>query len=139
MKGTAVYTPTGERIKVGVPCKGPLGQREGYHHTEFGIVHDSLLRFDKIERTELREQFFAEAKTDPWTHMISTLAAQAWADGYEKALKDNGLDEARLRRTHRERVNAALEEMTSEKNKAQAETIMALSSLGKITDERRIQ
>lgn len=37
-----VYKPTGEEINVGLPCKGPLG--DGYHHSEIGRVHDSLLR-----------------------------------------------------------------------------------------------
>lgn len=39
---TWIYKPTGERIAVGAPCKGPLGR--GYFHTSLGRVHGSLLK-----------------------------------------------------------------------------------------------
>lgn len=85
-----------------------------------------------MEKTELREQFFAEAKTDPYTHAVTHHMANAWAEGYEQALRDNGLDEARLRESHSDRVNRALEWMTDARQKAQAQAIIAFAELGKL-------
>jgi hypothetical protein len=82
-----------------------------------------------MEKTEFREAFFAEAKTDPYTHMVTHHVASAWADGYEQALRDHGLDEARQQQTHNERFEMALEWLTDAKRKSQAQAIMALATL----------
>src|SRR5438045_1856692 len=85
-----------------------------------------------MERTELREHFFAAAKTDPFTHTVTHHMANVWAMGYEQALRDNGLTEQRLRKSHSDRVNMALEWLTDARQKAQAEAIVAFAELGKL-------
>jgi hypothetical protein len=85
-----------------------------------------------MERTELREAFFAETKIDPYAHMIAHMVSDAWAYGYEEALRDHGLTEEGLRERHSDRVDRAVEWMTGEKRKAEAEMIIAMASLGKI-------
>lgn len=85
-----------------------------------------------VEKTELREEFFAEANADPYTHAITHHMANAWAMGYEQALRDHGLNEARLRKSHSERIQMAIEWMTDERQKAQAQALIAFASLGKL-------
>jgi len=85
-----------------------------------------------MERTELREQFFAEAKDDPWTHAFLYRMAESWAMGYEEALRDHGLTDARLRKSHSDRVKMALEWMTDSRQKAQAEAAIAFANLAKL-------
>lgn len=85
-----------------------------------------------MERTELREAFFAEAKTDPYAHQIIHIAANSWAEGYEQALRDHGLDDARLRRPFSDRVDDALEFLTDRNRTAQAQALIAFASLGKL-------
>lgn len=85
-----------------------------------------------MEKTELRDQFFAEAKTDPYTKAVTHMMADAWAMGYEQALRDHELHEARHRETHSDRFNRALEWMTDARQKAQAEMVVAMGSLGKL-------
>jgi hypothetical protein len=58
--------------------------------------------------------------------------ADAWAMGYEQALRDHDLTEQRLRKTHGERVEMALEWMTDSRQKAQAQMLIALGGLGKL-------
>jgi hypothetical protein len=83
-----------------------------------------------MERTELREQFFAETQRDPYTRMILHYVANAWADGYEQALRDNGLTEQKLRKSHTERVNDAVEHLTEQSKQAQAQAIIAMAAVG---------
>jgi hypothetical protein len=85
-----------------------------------------------MEKTELREQFFAAARSDPYVHAVMNHAANAWAEGYEQALRDNGLTEQRLRESHHDRVNRALDWMTDARNKAQAQAIIAFAEIGKL-------
>jgi hypothetical protein len=84
-----------------------------------------------MERTELREEFFAEVKNDPYTHAVTHHTATAWAMGYEQALLDNGLHEQRGRQTHSDRIDMALEWLTDARRKSQAQAIIALAYLGK--------
>lgn len=88
-----------------------------------------------MERTEAGEQFFPEAKTDPYVYAVMHHVADAWAMGYEQALRDNGLTEQRLRETHSDRFNRALEWMTHARQKAQAQAIIAFAELGKLMSE----
>lgn len=37
---------------------------------------------------EFRREFFREVQTDPVTSMIVKMHVDAWADGYEQALRD---------------------------------------------------
>jgi hypothetical protein len=84
-----------------------------------------------MEKTELREQFFAEAKTDPFTHMLTHHMANAWAMGYEEALRDHGLTEERLRYSHSDRVEKAIEWITESNKKAQAKVLIAFAEIAK--------
>jgi hypothetical protein len=83
-----------------------------------------------MERTELREAFFAETRTDPWAHMTAHLYAHAWAEGYEQALRDNGLDEQRRRKSFGERVSDAYAHMTDRRREAEARLVIAMAGLG---------
>jgi len=84
-----------------------------------------------MKHTELREQFRAAVKLDPWMHALTHHTANAWAMGYEQALVDNGLDEERLTKRHSDRVEMALEWMTDDRRKAQAQALIALAALAK--------
>lgn len=83
-----------------------------------------------MDRTELREQFFAEAKADPYTHMLLEQAARAWVYGYEQALRDAGLTEMRLRKSYDERHREALAWLTDARRDSEAKTIIAMAALG---------
>lgn len=96
-----------------------------------------------MERTELREQFFAEALRNPYMQMVEHLYAQAWADGYREALREAAeeLDEVgtygsvvveRLRHRHTlaELEQKGIARATEEGRKAEAEKIVALGQIG---------
>lgn len=93
-----------------------------------------------MERTELREAFFAETHRDPYTHMVAKLYADAWADGYEQALRDAAqqvdaeaakqLTDMRLRKTHLDRRNDAIEKATDTRAQAEAQMIVAMAAVG---------
>ena len=91
-----------------------------------------------MERTELREAFFAEAKTDPWVHQVAHLAATMWAEGYEQAFRDHGLDEARQRKPFSDRVDDALEFLTDRNREAQAQALISFASLGKLIGDAKV-
>jgi hypothetical protein len=82
-----------------------------------------------MKRTELREAFFAETRSDPFAHMVSHLAAECWALGYEQALRDNGLTEQRLRKTFGDRMNDAIAFLTEREERAKM--LIALAQAGK--------
>lgn len=88
-----------------------------------------------MEKTELREQFFAEVRLDPYTHMLVRHASEMWAEGYEQALRDHGLEDVRLRESHRDRVDRAVKWLTEDKRKREVEAIIALSAVGMSLDE----
>jgi len=109
-----------------------------------------------MERTELREQFFAEVHRDPYAHLILHHVAEAWVDGYEQAMRDSvrvlavpcGHDEANvvgadgnharapqalidlIDEPYRERHAQAIARLTDRRTKAAAEAIIALAALG---------
>jgi hypothetical protein len=88
-----------------------------------------------MEKTELREQFFAEVRSDPYAHMLTRHVTEMWAEGYEQALRDHGLDEQRVRESHRDRVDRAVEWLTEDRRRRDVESIIALSQLGVSLDE----
>lgn len=83
-----------------------------------------------MERTELRDQFFAEVHRDPYAHMLFKSYVRAWADGYEQALRDHGLTEARLSKSFSERENDAAEFLTEANKKASAQALIAMAQIG---------
>lgn len=85
-----------------------------------------------MEKTELRAQFFADSRADPYLHAVSHHVACAWADGYEQALRDHGLDKERLRESHSDRVARAVEWLTDSRRRAQVEALVAFAALGKL-------
>lgn len=91
-----------------------------------------------MERTELREAFFADVRRDPYAHMVTHLVADAWANGYEQALRDHGLEEARRKETHGDRHHRAVEWLTDARNKAQAQALIAFAEVGKLLGEPRL-
>lgn len=85
-----------------------------------------------MERTELREAFFAETRNDPYAHMIATMYADAWADGYEQALRDNDLTEQRLSKTYADRRTEAFERLTDARREAEVKMVVALAETGRL-------
>ena len=85
-----------------------------------------------MERTELREQFFAEVHRDPYAHLILHHVAEAWVDGYEQALRDNGLTDEWFRKSRRDHHQNAIDRLTADRNKAAAEAIIALADIGRL-------
>lgn len=83
-----------------------------------------------MEETELREQFFAEATNDPWAHMATRMYGDAWADGYEQALRDHGLAD---RPRHRDLFARAMEYLTEQRQKSEAQMVVAMAGLAKLT------
>lgn len=84
---------------------------------------------DDMERTELREAFFAETRSDPYAHMVTHLAAQMWALGYEEALRDSGLTD--VSKTFNDRMNDAIAFITNLNREEQARALIALAEIGK--------
>lgn len=85
-----------------------------------------------MERTELREAFFTETRRDPYAHQMMHLASECWARGYEQALRDHGLNEARLRETHSDRVDKAIEHLTETQREAHVKALIAFAEMTRI-------
>lgn len=92
-----------------------------------------------MERTELREQFFAEIRNDPYAHMLFKSYVRAWADGYEQALRDHGLTEARLAKSFSDREHDAAEFLTSAQKKAEAQLLIAMAQIGPLVTAESFQ
>lgn len=85
-----------------------------------------------MERTDLREQFFAEVRNDPYASAVLHHVAGAWVDGYEQALRDHGMTDEWLRKPYSQRLQDAVEHLTHRRNKAAAEAIIAFAELGRL-------
>lgn len=97
-----------------------------------------------MERTEHREQFFAHAMNDPYTHILMNQWADAWVLGYEAAMKEfvdqlktAGEERAALdtwnhfhEKSRSEWRTDALALLTEQKSKSEAEAMIALATLG---------
>jgi hypothetical protein len=92
-----------------------------------------------MERTPLREEFFRRANDDPYLSLVQKFWAEAWVAGYERALRDaitevaypresNEIEEFRHSKSHRERINMALEDLTEDRR--QAEEAVSLAMIG---------
>jgi hypothetical protein len=79
-----------------------------------------------MERTEHREQFFAEVRNDPYAHMLTQMLADVWVEGYQQALRDVGDPD---QKPFRERRYQALAWLTSREDEARAETVIAMAAL----------
>lgn len=84
----------------------------------------------------LRETFIAEVRKDPYAHMILFQFADAWADGYEQALRDHNMTEARLRKTYSDRRNEAVEHLTNRSNEAKMRAMIAFAEIGRLLHEK---
>jgi hypothetical protein len=83
----------------------------------------------------MREEFFANAKRDPYTHAVLHYVANAWAHGYEQALRDHG-GGVPVSQSHNDRFEMALAWLTEDRRQFEAEMIIALASLGRaLTDQ----
>lgn len=103
-----------------------------------------------MERTELREAFFAETRRDPYAHMIAHMAARSWAHGYEQALRDVAVlaeavggsaaavaaDDLRHAKTFSERMDDAIKALTDGRDE-HAKTLIALAQTGLDLDRLR--
>lgn len=97
-----------------------------------------------MERTDLREQFFAETLHDPYAHMVAELSSRAWAMGYDQALRDAAaqlaerglagqsiLDRFRTAKDFHDRCRDGIEYLTDQRRKAEAQAIIAMAAVGK--------
>lgn len=82
-----------------------------------------------MERTDLREAFFAEVRNDPYAAAILHHVASAWADGYEQALRDHGLGDDK---SHGERHSDAVEWLTEQRNESHARALIAFAQIGSL-------
>jgi len=92
-----------------------------------------------MERTELREQFFAEVRNDPYAHMLFKSYVRAWADGYDQALRDHGLEDARLSKSFSDREHDAAEFLTSAQKKADTQLLIAMAQIGPLVTAASFQ
>lgn len=83
-----------------------------------------------MEQTEHRKAFFAEVHLDPYATMILTLMSQAWADGYEQAVRDAG---GHLREGHSDLRRRGVEWITDEGRTAEAHMVIAMAEIGKLS------
>ncbi len=100
-----------------------------------------------MEKTELREQFFAEIRDDPYAHMATQWYAQAWADGYEQALQDVSekldsdervvVNEIKYRKSNSDRRHDAIEYLTEAQRKAETQMIIAMAQVGSLIGGKR--
>lgn len=92
-----------------------------------------------MEHTPLREEFFRQAREDPYLSMVQKFWAEAWVAGYEKALHDvvtgvsfpregHEIEEFGHSKSHRERIDIALEDLTGDRR--QAEDAVAIAMMG---------
>lgn len=92
-----------------------------------------------MERTPLREEFFERAQENPYLAVIEKTWARAWAEGYERALRDlaASIPYEREReevldflhaKSYSERLDDALEYLTGKAR--EAEEMIALALLG---------
>lgn len=88
-----------------------------------------------MEPNELRSAFFAEVRGDPYLHLVTHHVAHAWAHGYEQALRDHDIDPP-ARQTHGENFDAALEWLTEERRRSEADALVAFASLAKLMPPR---
>lgn len=82
-----------------------------------------------MEKTELREAFFEEAKNDPWLHTLQRMWADAWVQGYEEAFRRMGLQNHVGRY---ELLHDAIEDLTSRQKKLEAEYLISIANLAKV-------
>jgi hypothetical protein len=77
----------------------------------------------------LRQEFFSRVKTEPHAHIVLELVARAYADGYDKALRDaeaatqderQFVTDLRLTKTHSDRVDEYIEHVTQTEQRAAA-------------------
>ncbi len=83
-----------------------------------------------------RELLLAEICVDPYTHMLVKMHAEAWALGYEQALRDHGLTEERLRESHADRCRKAYDQLASREEEAKA--MIALAQVGSLIGGPRL-
>jgi hypothetical protein len=79
-----------------------------------------------------RELLAAEVRLDPYTHMLTTMYAEAWALGYEQALRDHDLTDARLSQSHGDRVDRAIRYVIDERHEAEAKAMIAMAQVGRL-------
>lgn len=84
-----------------------------------------------MERTELREAFFAEVRSDPYAHLLTRMLTDMWAEGYRQAEKDLRDDPSAMDRlSRRELAERAAEWLTDSRHRAEAEAVIAMAQIG---------
>jgi hypothetical protein len=80
-----------------------------------------------MNKTDLRDAFFEEVKSDPYAHMITRMCANMWAYGYRQAQRDNNVLEDE---SFDDIYHNAIEWITHDKKKAEVEAIIAMAQIG---------
>lgn len=90
----------------------------------------------------LRREFVAEIRRDPYAAMITSLYGDAWAKGYYQALRDalyvlqdHPDADAKVREllyedSHSDRCERAIEWATNERRRSEAQLLVALAAVG---------
>lgn len=90
---------------------------------------------EMMERTELRESFFAEVRRDPYAHMLTTLFTDMWAEGYKQAERDLRADPDALDRySHSDLRDRAAEWLTDSRRRTEA--VIAMAQIGSMLPEK---
>lgn len=92
-----------------------------------------------MERTELREAFFAEVARDPWLAFFNKLIAEYWTYGYEAAmseLHERGLipGEVAHGESFSDRAVKAQEWLTEKQRKSEMDAQVAMAALARATE-----
>jgi hypothetical protein len=105
-----------------------------------------------MERTDLRDGFFAEIHRDPFAHLISRICSDMWVEGYEQALRDVAqvlADEGMVRsaalvgdalhlKDRSSRQRDAMAWMTDRKHEAEAQMMIAMAATARLLREPRV-
>lgn len=87
-----------------------------------------------MDKTDLREDFFKDVRTDPYAHMITDLCANMWVEGYRQACINLRSPDEYHRQGYTKLRDKAIEWMTDFKQKRLAEAIIAFAEIGKKLD-----
>lgn len=101
-----------------------------------------------MERTQLSEEFFREARENPFLHVIQRMYTEAFAEGFSRALReiqdsvtdvDHSYGFQNLRDlSHSQLCAMGFTQLTSASRQAEAEYLVALSAIGPIVDWKGI-
>jgi hypothetical protein len=87
-----------------------------------------------VNEQDEKRIFWREIAADPFKYMQMKLWVDAFALGYEQALRDNHLDDVRLREGHAERLRRGHEMLVSREAEAERNAMIAMSVIATDTN-----